>query len=111
VAACGGGTTRALTARRIPQPVPTFFTGTLQTTTTTTAPTTTTTTTPPTTAPPMTAPPTTQTHWSWLDGPFCSYDDEAKIRADPNRQPLRIPTGQDRNGLPTGFCYAFNPPS
>jgi hypothetical protein len=48
--ACGGGTTRTLTARRIPQSVPTVFAGTLQTTTT--APATTTTTTPLTTAPP-----------------------------------------------------------
>src|SRR5438876_114945 len=42
--ACGGGTTRTLGARRVPQPVPTFFTGTLTTTTTG----------PPTTPPPPT---------------------------------------------------------
>jgi hypothetical protein len=56
VGACGGGTTRTLTARRVPQPVPTFFTGTLTTTTTTTAPPTT----PAPTAPPpppVTVPP------------------------------------------------------
>jgi hypothetical protein len=50
--ACGGGTTHTLAARRIPQPAPTFFAGTL--TTTTTAPPTTA---PPTTPAPVTAPP------------------------------------------------------
>ena len=51
--ACGGGTTRTLTAKRIQHPVPTFVAGTFPTTTTappTTSP-------PPTTAsPPVTVP-------------------------------------------------------
>ena len=59
----------------------------------------------------MTAPPTTQTHWSWLDGPFCSYDDEAKIRADPDHPPYKIPGGFDpRTGSFSSYCYAYRAP-